>query len=81
MKRSKSMKIVEKHGKVIINDFEFYGQIQQGKVCSKCKCNLVYYDEFDTYFCPECNRWMESKCNDPECAYCPNRPETPLTRE
>lgn len=75
------MKIVEKHGKVIINDFEFYDQIQQGKVCSKCKCNLVYYDEFDTYFCPECNRSMESKCNDPECAYYPNRPETSLTRE
>ncbi|MFJ7737648.1 hypothetical protein ACIQ2D_15140 [Lysinibacillus sp. NPDC097287] len=74
------MKMVEKHGKVTIDGFEFDGQIEQDKLCSTCKCNLVYYDDFDTYFCPTCNSWLEAKCSDPDCYYCPNRPETPLTR-
>lgn len=73
------MKIVEKYGKVIIDNFEFYGQIEQDMYCTKCKFNLVYYDDFDAYFCPKCNRWTESKCSDPTCKYCPNRPEKPLT--
>ena len=75
------MKIVEKNGMVIINEFEFYGDIQHGKPCSTCESNFIYYDEFDTYFCPECNCWTESKCSDPNCFYCPNRPETPLPRK
>lgn len=59
------MKIVEAYGKVIIDDFEFDGQIEQEKLCSKCKFNLVYYDDFDAWFCPKCNNWIESKCSDP----------------
>lgn len=73
------MKIKEVDGKVRIDDFEFYGQIQQAKYCSTCKFNLVYYDDFDTYFCPRCNRWIESKCSDPTCNYCSTRPEKPLS--
>ncbi|MEY2373482.1 MULTISPECIES: hypothetical protein [Lysinibacillus] len=74
------MKITEGYGKVMIDDFEFYGEIKQDK-CSKCNYNLVYYDDFDSYFCPNCNSWTESKCSDPTCKYCSNRPETPLTRK
>ncbi|MGY3188992.1 hypothetical protein [Lysinibacillus sp. TE18511] len=74
------MKITEDYGKVMIDDFEFYGEIKQEK-CSKCKFNLVYYDDFDSYFCPKCNSWIESKCSDPTCKYCSNRPETPLTHK
>lgn len=72
------MKIVEKDGQVIIDGFELYGQIEQNNFCSQCKSNLVYYDKFDTYFCPKCNSWTESKCSDPQCKYCPSRPEYPL---
>lgn len=72
------MKIVEKDGQVIIDSFELYGQIEQHNFCSQCKSNLVYYDKFDTYFCPNCNSWTESKCSDPQCKYCPSRPEYPL---
>lgn len=72
------MEIKEVDSKVIVDDFEFYGQIEQEKYCSTCKFNLVYYDNFDTYFCPKCNSWIESKCSDPSCKYCPNRPEKPL---
>jgi len=56
------MEIKEVDNKVIVDDFEFYGQIEQEKYCSTCKLNLVYYDNFDTYFCPKCNSWIESKC-------------------
>ena len=73
------MVIQELNGKVIIDDFEFYGHIEQGKFCSQCKSNLVYYDDFDTYFCPNCNSWTESTCNDPHCKYCLNRAEQPLS--
>ena len=75
------MKITEQNGQVTIDGFEFYGEIQQGKHCTKCKSNLVYYDIFDTYFCPKCNSWTESKCSDPNCRYCPNRPKKPLDRK
>lgn len=50
---------------------ELYGQIEREKYCSTCKFNLIYYDNFDTYFCP--------KCSDPNCKYCPNRTEKPLS--
>lgn len=73
------MKIEEKDDdKVIINDFEFYGHIDKNQSCSDCKFNLVYYEDFDAYFCPQCNNWTESKCSDPDCTCCPNRPEKPL---
>ena len=75
------MKIKEVDGKVIIDDFEIYGQIEQEKYCSKCDFHLIYYDDFDTYFCPECNSWMESACSDSTCRYCSNRPETPLSQK
>lgn len=73
------MEIKEEDGKVIIDHFELYGQIEREKYCSTCKFNLVYYDDFDTYFCPKCNNWIESKCSDPNCKYCPNRTEKPLS--
>lgn len=72
------MGMKELNGKVIIDDFEFYGHIEQDKFCPQCKFNLVYYDDFDTYFCPKCNSWTEAKCSDTHCNYCPNRAEQPL---
>ncbi|MGG0658104.1 hypothetical protein [Rummeliibacillus pycnus] len=73
------MKIeVKDDDKVIIDDFEFYGHIEQEQFCSKCEFNLVYNEDFDAYFCPKCNLWTESQCSDPDCEYCPNRPEKPL---
>lgn len=71
------MKIVEVDDKVNIDGFEFYGHVDKQR-CSTCKSNLVYYEEFDAYFCPKCNNWTESKCSDPNCKYCPNRPLNPL---
>lgn len=73
------MKIIEVDSKVRIDDFEFYGQIEQEQFCNNCKSNIVYYDDFDTFFCPKCNSWIETKCNDSQCKYCPNRPDKPLS--
>jgi hypothetical protein len=72
------MKIEEKDDKVLIDDFEIDGHIDEKRCCSNCKFNLVYYEDFDAYFCPNCNYWTESKCSDADCEYCPNRPEKPL---
>jgi hypothetical protein len=72
------MKIEEKDDKVIIDDFEIDGHIDEDRCCSNCKFNLVYYEDFDAYFCSKCNYWTESKCSDPDCNYCPQRPEKPL---
>ncbi|MGE7114585.1 hypothetical protein [Lysinibacillus sp. NPDC047702] len=72
------MKIKVDGYKVIIDNFVFDGQVEQDNFCSNCKFNLVYYDDFDAYFCPKCNSWLESKCSDPECKYCFKRPEKPL---
>ena len=75
------MKIKEVDGKVIIDDFEFYGRIEQETYCSKCKFHIIYYADFDAYFCPKCNSWIESACNDPACRYCCDRPERPLPQK
>lgn len=75
------MKLSEKRGKRIIDDLEIDGQIEKGNFCSLCNGNLFYCDDFDTYYCPQCNRWTEPTCHDPHCTYCRNRPERPLCRE
>ena len=47
-----------------------------------CDCNSKkkFSDQYDAYYCASCNEWMESKCDDPECEYCPNRPEKPVDK-
>jgi hypothetical protein len=70
------MKIEEKDDLVIIDGYEIGGFIDG--YCSVCNFSLVFYEDFDAHFCPNCNTWTESKCNDPDCDYCSNRPENPL---
>lgn len=79
--RRLSVKILEVYGKVIKDGFEFYGQVEEEQFCSTCKFNLVYYDDFDAYFCPQCNSWSESKCSNTNCKYCSSRPEKPLVQK
>jgi hypothetical protein len=38
----------------------------------------VYDEQYDAYYNPQTNEWVESKCDDPTCEYCVNRPERPL---
>ena len=38
---------------------------------------IRYNFQFDAYYDEEEDRWIENKCNDPECEYCSERPEKP----
>jgi hypothetical protein len=44
-----------------------------------CGEELVYYMQYDWLICPTCNVGKEKGCSDPNCNYCRNRPERPLT--
>jgi hypothetical protein len=46
--------------------------------CNRCGVRTEYNMEFDSSFCRQCNRWVESKCSDPNCDICSKRPERPL---
>lgn len=47
-------------------------------VCEKCNTVLIRNPKWDAYYCENCNEWAESKCDDPKCEYCVDRPEKPL---
>ena len=49
--------------------------------CNSCQTTAIYNETFDAYFCAYCNIWLEKKCGDPNCDYCPKRPEKPLPNE
>lgn len=51
------------------------------KLNRKCKfCNkdirIKYSEEYDAYHCPKCGGWLENKCSDKNCEFCPTRPLT-----
>lgn len=66
----------EQH-KVIVGKIEIVGFVDNEN-CSLCSQNKVYYDDYDSYFCPQCNIWLESVCSDKKCEFCRNRPSEPL---
>jgi hypothetical protein len=49
--------------------------------CHKCNSEVIYYDDFDSYFCAYCNLWLEKRCGDNNCRYCNSRPDKPLPNE
>jgi hypothetical protein len=34
-------------------------------------------ERYDAYACIECDKWLESDCDDPACAFCAMRPPRP----
>lgn len=50
---------------------------RRGLPCVKCGTVCVRNDRYDTYYCPECMVWVESKCQDPDCYFCKDRPLKP----
>ena len=62
--------------KLVINNVEIAGWIDDDK-CRFCNHQRCYSERFDAYFCPYCNRWLESRCGDPNCGFCKNRPHFP----
>jgi hypothetical protein len=49
------------------------------ETCGKCCTAIIYSSYADSKLCGKCNEWLESNCGDPECDYCRERPERPLT--
>jgi len=49
---------------------------EPGSHVCRCGSELVYNDEYDAYYCKDSKYWVESKCSDPECYFCPGRPKT-----
>ena len=38
-------------------------------------------EEFDSYYCLTCDKWLEKKCSDPKCEYCTKRPNKPSEKK
>ena len=69
----------EKEGIVKIENKIINGFLDaENKKHENCGTIRIYYEDYDDYFCPKCNKWLESKCSDPKCEYCPKRPIKPL---
>ena len=47
--------------------------------CEKCDATPRYNEKYDSYYCPQCNEWIESKCGDESCEFCKDRPEGPFS--
>ncbi|MEC1177517.1 hypothetical protein P9B03_03390 [Metasolibacillus meyeri] len=71
------MKIRQEDDYVIINGLEIEGSIANER-CEQCGNNKIRDDKYDAYFCATCNKWLEEKCSDPDCYYCPQRPDKPI---
>ena len=43
----------------------------------------LYNEEYDSYYCEICNRWLEDdcKCGGDNCKYFPDRPDKPIYKE
>ncbi len=42
------------------------------------KAHSCWSDGYDAQYCVDCNEWLTSKCSDPQCMYCADRPDRPL---
>jgi hypothetical protein len=49
--------------------------MDSGHNCNETK---QYSEQYDTYYCRECNKWLEDICNDRECLFCNTRPLKPV---
>lgn len=73
------MTITEEENENIVNINQHkVGGFLSEENCPNCGTRKVYHEDFDAYFCPQENIWLESQCGDPECDYCKKRPKVPL---
>lgn len=45
--------------------------------CQICSTKKSYNEQYDAYYCNQCNEWSEPTCDDPRCEYCTIRPQKP----
>lgn len=70
---------IKNNGKCDLScEFHFEGYVQSHRTCPTCNHIKLFDIDHDSHFCPLCNIWLESTCRDPECEFCPTRPEKPL---
>jgi len=63
---------------VVVNGTRLDGTLYDDEPCKFCGFTpIVYVDLYDAYACPRCVRWQHGKRSDPECIYCPGRPDSP----
>ena len=73
----------DNEGYITINGQEVFACIICGS-CETCKSVIMYNYDYDSIFCPKCNKWLDKfpVCDDPTCQYCTKtRPERPLANE
>lgn len=51
-------------------------QLRKGG-CPHCGGRTDHNPIHDAIYCPNCDRWLESRCKNPYCEYCGKRPEKP----
>jgi hypothetical protein len=47
------------------------------KHCFVCGEPSTHNEKYDAYYCKPCDIWLEFKCMDLGCGFCPDRPEKP----
>lgn len=45
--------------------------------CEESNWPTHYNNTYDAHFCPDCDVWLEERCDDIECDYCSTRPAKP----
>ncbi|HTI97724.1 MAG TPA: hypothetical protein VL527_02385 [Dongiaceae bacterium] len=68
------------NGMVLIGDISVPGWIDDVS-CGHCGAARIYHEDYDAYFCPTCNLWLERQCGDATCSYCSKRPDKPLPNQ
>lgn len=46
-----------------------------------CNHKKVLNKQYDAFYCELCNKWLEKKCDDPNCEFCKQRPDKPPKEE
>ena len=67
--------MVFKYGNMetMIENVEYFGH---EPFCTIHKTN-VYSEKYDSYYCPECRRWLDEKRTESEFGFCSDRPIKP----
>jgi hypothetical protein len=67
-------------GTVTLDGLTIGGFVAPEKSCPFCsEVPTIYFDAFDSYACPRCDRWTEAPCSDRKCKFCPERPSVPFS--
>lgn len=52
----------------------------RAKRCSACGGRVSFCHRHDTFFCQECDVWLEAACSEASCRLCRRRPARPSHR-